>query len=267
MWRPTYDRVVYSGRFLQKSGLGGNGEGSMRKTLVLWDIDHTLIENDGISKETYQETFRRVVGRQPSVRPVTHGRTDLQVMRELLVANGESPEALGPISRFRDVLREVMGSKAKDLARRGDVLPGVVDALSALADDSNVLQSVLTGNIAENARVKVVAFGLEKWLDLDVGGYGSDDEVRSRLIDASREKTVVKYGCTFDRSSTILIGDTPLDVKAGRDGGAKVIAVAGGVHSVDELVACGPDATLPDLVDTRAFLATLTAVRSADSVD
>ena len=234
----------------------------MRETLVLWDVDHTLIENGGISKETYQGAFEQVVGRAPSVRPVTHGRTDLQIMRELLVANGESPDEYSPISQFGDVLRDVMGAKAGDLARRGHVLPGVVDALSALADEPNVIQSVLTGNVAENARLKVATFGLEKWFDLDIGGNGSDDEVRWKLIDASRRKVVAKYGRAFDRDSTILIGDTPLDVKAAHDGGAKVIAVASGVHNVDELAASGPDATLPDLVDTQAFLATLAAVRS-----
>jgi phosphoglycolate phosphatase len=243
-----------------------NGLGSgMRETLVLWDVDHTLIENGGISKETYQGAFEQVVGRPPSVRPVTHGRTDLQIMRELLVANGESPEEYEPISQFGDVLREVMHSKADELARRGYVLPGVVDALSALADEPNVLQSVLTGNMTENARLKVTVFGLEKWFDLDIGGYGTDGEVRSKLIDASRQKVAAKYGRTFDRDSTVLVGDTPLDVHAARDGGAKVIAVASGVHSVDELAACGPDATLPDLVDTDAFRATLAAVRSGGS--
>jgi phosphoglycolate phosphatase len=235
----------------------------MRETLVLWDVDHTLIENGGISKETYRGAFEQVVGRPPSVQPVTHGRTDLQIMRELLIANDESPEAFAPISQFGDVLREVMSAKADDLARRGHVLPGVVDALAALADEPNVLQSVLTGNIAENARIKVAAFGLEKWFDMDIGGFGSDDEVRSRLIDASRQKVAAKHGRTFDRDSTILVGDTPLDVNAAHDGGAKVIAVASGVHGVDELAACGPDATLSDLADTREFLATLAAVRSA----
>jgi len=120
---------------------------------------------------------------------------------------------------------------------------------------------VLTGNIVENARLKVTAYGLEKWLDLDIGGYGTDDIVRSRLVDAARQKVVAKFGRAFDRESTILIGDTPLDVQAAHDGGAKVIAVASGVHGVDELAACGPEATLPDLVDTQAFLATLAAVR------
>jgi phosphoglycolate phosphatase-like HAD superfamily hydrolase len=239
--------------------------GGIGETLVLWDVDHTLIENGGISKETYVEAFEQVVGRSPGVRPVTHGRTDLQIMREMLVANGEEPAAFELISRFEEVLREVLAAKADELARRGHVLPGVLDALAALAEEANVLQSVLTGNITENARVKVAAFGLEKWFDLDVGGYGTDDEVRSKLIDASQRKVAAKYGRTFDRASTILVGDTPLDVKAARDGGAKVIAVASGVHGVEELAASGPDATLPDLVDTHAFLATLAAVRSADS--
>lgn len=235
----------------------------IRETLVLWDVDHTLIDNGGISKETYQGAFERVVGRLPTVRPVTHGRTDLQIMRELLVANGESPEAFGPVSIFADVLRDVMGSMADDLARRGHVLPGVVDALSALADQPNVLQSVLTGNVVENTRLKVTTFGLEKWLDLDIGGSGSDDVVRAKLIDASRQKVTAKYGRTFDRESTILIGDTPLDIQAAHDGGAKIIAVASGVHGVDELAECGPDAVMPDLVDTQAFLSTVAAVRSA----
>jgi len=240
-----------------ENGFGGG----VRETLVLWDVDHTLIENGGISKETYQGAFERIVGRPASVRPVTHGRTDLQIMQEMLVANGESADGFGPVSEFGDVLREVMSAKADNLARRGYVLPGVVDALSALADESNVLQSVLTGNIVENARLKVTAYGLEKWLDLDIGGYGTDDIVRSRLVDAARQKVVAKFGRAFDRESTILIGDTPLDVQAAHDGGAKVIAVASGVHGVDELAACGPEATLPDLVDTQAFLATLAAVR------
>lgn len=215
--------------------MGNGSESGMLDALVLWGVDHTLIENGGISKETYQGAFEQVVGRSPSVRPVTHGRTDLQIMRELLIANGESPEVFSPISQFWDVLRDMMRSKVDELARRGHILPGVVDALSALADEPNALQSVLTGNMAENARLKVTTFGIEKWFDLGTGGYGTDNEVRSKLIDASQKKVSAKYGRTFDRNSTILIGDTPLDVQAAHDGGAKVIAVASGMHGLDEL--------------------------------
>ena len=48
------------------------------------------------------------------------------------------------------------------------------ELLSALAADDRLHLSVLTGNIAPNAVVKLAAFGLEKWLDLEAGAYGSD---------------------------------------------------------------------------------------------
>jgi phosphoglycolate phosphatase len=37
-----------------------------------------------------------------------------------------------------------------------------------------VIQSLLTGNIQPNAVVKTSAFGLDRWLDYEVGAYGSD---------------------------------------------------------------------------------------------
>jgi phosphoglycolate phosphatase len=114
-----------------------------------------------------------------------------------------------------------------------------------------------------NAFAKLHAFGLDQWLDLEVGGFGSDDIVRSKLVDASRRKVRAKYGLEFDRSSTVLIGDTPLDVKAARDGGAKVIAVATGVYTVDQLTSAGADAVLESLADLDRFAETLRAVRAS----
>lgn len=234
---------------------------SLLATFVLWDVDHTLIENGGVSKETYAAAFELIAQRKATVQPVTHGRTDFQIMRELLEANDVDASGYSSISQFEDVLLSAMRVKAPELPSRGYALPGVVEALKTLADMPNVTQSALTGNIAQNAYSKVAAFGLDEWLDLEVGGFGSDDEVRSNLVGAAQRKAFAKYGVQFDRDSTILIGDTPLDVKAAHDGGAKVIAVATGVHGVDELRACRADAVLPDLADTKEFLATLERVR------
>jgi phosphoglycolate phosphatase len=232
------------------------------ETLVLWDVDHTLIENGGVSKETYALAFELLTGRVPSVRPVTDGRTDFQIMRELLEANGVDADGFVEVGQFAGVLVEAMRRKAPELPERGYVLPGVLNVLEALSNLPMVVQSVLTGNIAPNARAKVGAFGLEKWVDLDVGGYGSDDVVRSRLVDAARRKVAEMYRRVFDESSTILIGDTPLDVKAAQDGGARVLAVATGVHGVDELTAAGADAVLTDLADLDRVLSTLVDLRT-----
>jgi phosphoglycolate phosphatase len=103
---------------------------------------------------------------------------------------------------------------------------------------------------------------LDRWVDLDVGGYGSDDKNRSNLVNAARRKVLKKYGTAFDQSSTILIGDTPLDVKAAHEGGARIIAVATGVYSVSQLTEAGADVTLDSLADLNHFMTTLVDLRT-----
>jgi phosphoglycolate phosphatase-like HAD superfamily hydrolase len=236
------------------------------ETLVLWDVDHTLIENGGVSKAMYATAFELLIGRSPDVRPATDGRTDFQIMRELLAANSVDVTGYVDVSQFEDALVRAMEINGPDLPRLGYVLPGVIDAINALTENAAITQSVLTGNIAPNARAKIAPFGLDKLLDLEIGGFGSDDKVRSNLVDASRRKVKDKYGRSFDSVSTILIGDTLLDVKAAHDGGAKVIAVATGVYSVEQLAETGPDATLANLADLEEFLRVLLGVRTNGSL-
>jgi phosphoglycolate phosphatase len=96
----------------------------------------------------------------------------------------------------------------------------------------------------------VSAFGLERWLDIEVGAYGSDPhEERYELVAIARERAARKYG---EPTGAVLVGDTPLDVRAAREAGARAVAVATGFPDVDELRASEPDAVLADLSDTAA---------------
>jgi phosphoglycolate phosphatase-like HAD superfamily hydrolase len=53
----------------------------------------------------------------------------------------------------------------------------------------------------------------------------------------------------------VLIGDTPLDVVAAHEGGARAVAVATGPFGQSDLAAAGADAVLADLRDTDAVVA------------
>jgi phosphoglycolate phosphatase-like HAD superfamily hydrolase len=53
----------------------------------------------------------------------------------------------------------------------------------------------------------------------------------------------------FDEKNTTVIGDTPRDVEAARQGGARIVAVATGVDSERELRAAGAPVVLRDLSD------------------
>jgi phosphoglycolate phosphatase len=126
----------------------------------------------------------------------------------------------------------------------------VPETLSELHNRDGVVQSLLTGNIEANAALKVGAFGLERWLDFEVGAYGSDPhDQRSDLVAVARERAAAKYGAP---AAAVLVGDTPLDVSAARAAGARAVAVATGFSELEALEESRPDVLLPDLRDTAA---------------
>ncbi|GAA3637005.1 HAD family hydrolase [Microlunatus ginsengisoli] len=217
--------------------------------LVLWDVDHTLIENAGVSKEIYAAAYLELTGIAPTHSAVTEGRTDPDIMADLLRSHA-SPEVAW--DRVETALRYAGARHRQALADRGWVLPGVHELLIALAD-AGTAQTIVSGNIRANAEVKVAGFGLLDWLDLDIGGYGSDSRDRAELVSLAKSRAARKYA--HSRIDATVIGDTPRDVEAAHRGGARVLAVASGVHSESTLRAAGADMTLPDLSDTAAALA------------
>jgi phosphoglycolate phosphatase len=226
-----------------------------KQVLLLWDVDHTLIENSGVSKAVYARAFQMMTGRAPEAQPGTDGRTDQEIVRNLFTANGAA-FTTGDERSYQSVLVDAMGELHPRLMRDGFVLPGVPEVLEAVSQIPGIVQSVLTGNIRPNAEAKLRLLGEHaRVLDLDVGGYGSDDARRPRLVGAAQRKASQKYGTVFRSSSTVLVGDTERDVAAALEGGALIVAVATGVTSQEELRQAGAHVVLPDLSDAPGFVA------------
>jgi len=224
------------------------------RCLVLWDVDHTLIDNGGVSKEIYLLAFEHLSGSPPDQRPRTGGRTDPLIMRDLWLAHGLDREAFDWQAAYR-ALVSAGEAKSSELRARGHALPGALAVLRRLAHDEFVVQSALTGNVRENARVKLAAFGLDEYLDLEVGAFGSDDDVRARLVPVAQARADHKYGAAPAGRTAVLVGDTPRDVEAGARGGAHVLGVATGSTTERELLDAGADEVLPGLEDTDAVMA------------
>jgi phosphoglycolate phosphatase-like HAD superfamily hydrolase len=131
----------------------------------------------------------------------------------------------------------------------GHVKPGVVELLDALAA-AGAVQTLVTGNLAPNARTKLAALGLDRApLDLDVGAYGSDHHDRDELVPMAVERVRNRYG---DIDAVWVVGDTPRDLRCARAGGARCLLVATGGYAFDALIDAGADALLEDLSDTEA---------------
>ena len=226
--------------------------------LVLWDIDHTLIDSGGAGVYGYQLAFRDLVGRHlPGLVPFA-GRTERAIALDLLALAG-IPE---PRQHMDEFLARI-GAHAPELAglvaARGRALPGAAAALAAVAAQTTpiAVQSVLTGNVRAMAEVKLRTLGLTDHLDLDIGAYGDTAECRADLVQIARSKAAIAYRHDFAGSETVLVGDTPLDIAAALSADARSLGVATGASTAADLAAAGADAVLPDLTDPAAIVAAI----------
>ncbi|MEU1665323.1 haloacid dehalogenase-like hydrolase [Streptomyces sparsogenes] len=224
------------------------------RRIILWDIDHTLIENNGVSKEIYSGAFTALTGDSARHRARTEGRTDRLIMRDLFLDHQLEPPSWELIA---SALAESGAARLERLREHGTALPGAREALRTFARRSDVVQSVLTGNIRPNAWVKLTAFHLDHFVDLKVGAYGADAEDRTDLVAIARRRIANAYPDVPLDTSIVLIGDTPRDVEAAHNGGAHIIAVATGVHDSQTLAQAGAPVVLPNLCDSNLLLETL----------
>ena len=226
--------------------------------LVLWDIDGTLVDSAGLGRDAFLEAFERVTGSQPDRLVAFAGRTDMEIALDLLQTAGidHSERLLGDVER---ALAAAMAERAHLVRERGRPMPGVRAALERLGAENGVTQSLLTGNIEPNAEVKLAAFGLNELVDMEIGAYGSDHRDRPELVAVARRKALDLRGEDFKPQEVVLVGDTPLDVAAALEGGARAVGVATGPFDQDDLRRSGADAVLPDLVDLDSVLEALLA--------
>lgn len=222
------------------------------RRLLLFDIDGTLVRAGELGGAVFDRALGAVLGEVPFERVRMSGKTDPQIVREYL-ALMESDDP-GHLPAVLEHLEAELAKAADQLAQDGEPCPGAAELLSALAADERIYLSVLTGNIAPNAVVKLAAFGLEKWLDLEVGAYGSDHEDRTALVPIALERLSALRGIELGPAETWVIGDTPRDYECARAGGARCLLVATGRYGTEELGKLGADAVLPDLTDTDAVV-------------
>jgi phosphoglycolate phosphatase-like HAD superfamily hydrolase len=231
--------------------------------LVLWDVDHTLIETRGVGRELFGEAFRSATGEKMAVMAEMAGRTEPTIVRETLQLHGLDPTA-DVLETFFDALALGYEENVAALTSRGRVLPGAREALASLAARDDVVTSVLTGNLRRVAVTKLAAFELDQLVDFDAGAYGSDDADRANLVRVARERVSAKYGVEVAAHATTVVGDTPNDIVAGLRAGAHVVGVASGKNSADELADAGAEVVLPDLGDLDEVLRSLSLLHSTD---
>jgi len=222
--------------------------------LVLFDIDGTLLTAAGAGRRAIHGALRDVFG---GVGPADYwfdGKTDPQIVRDLMRHEGHSDAVID--DRLGDVLTRYadrLGVELGDPSHVPIVHPGVPELLDALESHADATLGLLTGNIEPGATQKLRAVGLDP-ARFVIGAFGSDHEHRLELPAIAQARARSRFGRNVD---LVVIGDTPADVACGAGEQRRAIAVATGRYTLQELVACGPAAAFEDLSDTEAVMAAI----------
>jgi phosphoglycolate phosphatase len=232
----------------------------MRPTLALFDIDGTLIDTAGAGRLGLEASFRAVFGRDDvsawAARVRLDGKTDPAIIAD--IAREAGIPAAEVETRYSDLQEAYLHALRRELAipnPRRRVMPGVRPLLDRLAARPDVFLGLVTGNVEEGARVKLDAFGLNRYF-VD-GGFASDHPERSEIARIAHQRLSRRAGFRFPADRVMVIGDTELDVVCAHANGFRAIAVESGWVPRDRLLAAGPDSLLADLMDADAVLAAM----------
>ncbi|TFG53963.1 MAG: HAD family hydrolase [Gemmatimonadales bacterium] len=227
----------------------------MKRKLVLFDIDGTLLLTAGAGRRAITQALAEQLGAEPDFSLIHFdGKTDPQIIEELLVAAGATSEpAQGQIDSLCTRYLELLEGEL-DLTRgQTQLMPGVVELLERLDIDSTVVLGLLTGNLAHGADLKLRSANIDP-SRFAVGAFGSDSARRPDLPAIASRRAEPLFGRPPHGEAVVIIGDTPADIECGAGIGARAIAVATGSFSLDELSAQRPYAAFPDLSATDRVL-------------
>ncbi|GAA2906538.1 haloacid dehalogenase-like hydrolase [Streptosporangium fragile] len=214
-----------------------------------------------VTREAYAEAFREVTGRPLVKLTPPNGRPDSEIIFEMLALNGVVAGD-DHLPRFLDALAGSFAARRRRLAKDGRMMPGARDALKAVARLDGVVQSVLTGTIKSNAVHKLTAFGLDKHVDFEIGGYGEEVYPKATLLQVAQGRAKRKHGAAFDGGNTVMIGDSARDAQAAKIAGVAMIGIASGRSLPAELREAGADVVLPDLSNPSEVVAAVAGLTS-----
>ncbi|HEY0351958.1 MAG TPA: HAD hydrolase-like protein [Gemmatimonadales bacterium] len=221
------------------------------RRLVLFDIDGTILLTAGAGRRAIVAALAQEFGNGTSFDRVRFdGKTDPQIVAEMLeVAGRQGPHPEQQVRAIFERYVDLLAVELQQPSSRTIVMPGIHSLLERLEAEDGVILGLLTGNLAEGAKLKLRSAGLDPER-FRVGAYGSDAAHRPDLPPIAARRAEPFFGRVPSGNEVIIIGDTPADIACGECIGARAVAVATGGYSVPDLAACGPHVVFEDLSDT-----------------
>lgn len=223
-----------------------------RPTVLLFDVDGTLISCGGAGRVAMKSAFLELVGRDDVCDFPYAGSTDRAIARRGLENGGMSADE-ETIDHFLErYLGHLPG--AVERAEGYRVFDGVRALLDQLGGRPGYALGLGTGNVEAGARTKLRRGGLAERFSF--GGFGCDHEDRAELLAAGARRGAAALGEPLDACRVVVLGDTLRDVSAALAIDAECVGVGTGPCAPAELLDAGAAVAFDGLHadELRAFL-------------
>lgn len=219
------------------------------RTLVLFDIDGTLVDCGTAAGKCFAGAFREAFGvacpifSPEEVSGLTDAAILMEVVRRLHLLKCD--DIHGRRARaFEIYARNLALEFERQPARE---LPGASPAVRAVRSMPGCVAGLLTGSTEATAKIKLESAGID-FGQFACGAFSEDGERRESLPPAARSRFSILFG--QEPEVTILVGDTPRDVHAALSTGCEFIGVTTGPYGRDALEEAGARVILNDLTET-----------------
>lgn len=230
----------------------------MHDTLLLFDIDGTLIRGSRAARAAFAKAIHTCLGATVDLSALNSaGKTDRRIMRQIVEEHGlpharvdwQALEA-SFLAHFQEAVR----------LDPGQICPGVRPLLEALSVRPETVLGLGTGNLERTARMKLGAHGLNAYFG--IGGFGDDGIERDAVIAAGIARAEARYRARFER--IVVVGDTPYDIAGARANRVHSACVATGPVDAETLRAAGATLVFDDLTQTDAVIRALESLPPLD---
>ena len=208
---------------------------------VLMDLDGTVVD----SREAYTESLRKTC-KTLKIKNV-NSAIALEIPRRL-EQNQPINDLIGEVDvkRFLDVYLKTYYAITENKTK---LLPNVPKTLEVLSKKFRLALLTMRHVPKENIQKELEKLGIAKYFHCIVTALDTPlPKPSSKAIVACAEKLGVKI------SECAVVGDSVCDIRAGRNAGAKTVAVLSGIFSIEELVREKPDLIVKDVNELLHFL-------------
>lgn len=207
-----------------------------QKVRIFWDIDGTLIRTNGAAAVPFKNAIINFLGSSIEFdRKKFSGFTDYEIIRSVFAELNKNIET----SEIEKILAEYSRNLPVNL-KLGDVqqINEISEVLLTLGNSNDYENAIASGNCYLGAITKLTHVELYNFFKPELLFHSSpQNSSRDEIIAyAKKSLNVGQKG--------IIVGDSPKDIVSAQKNDLKVIAIASGMHTYDELNSCNPNYVL-----------------------